>query len=162
VNGMTRLTEGSGHPENVVVLADGADDEAFSTLSFSDSSDLDREPGVLTGVEGKPLCSREVYVIASMPIAADEGKAPSLETRGKVKRVLVDQGGFVLTDDRGADRFYHFADNGHVFANSTEGKLENLRPGDNVWIAYEERNGEPWVTEARGSNRRRLVQVRGI
>src|ERR671939_121736 len=34
VNGMSKLTEGSGHPENVVVLADGANDEVFSTLSF--------------------------------------------------------------------------------------------------------------------------------
>jgi putative ABC transport system permease protein len=162
VNGMTRLTEGSGHPDNIVVLADGADDEAFSTLSFSDSSDLDRQPGVMIGDDGKPLCSREVYVIASMPIGADEGKAPALQTRGKVKRVLVDQGGFFLTEDNGNERFFHLAENGKVFANSTAGKLENLRPGDNVWVAFEERSGDPWVTEVRGSNRRRFVQVRGI
>src|SRR5262245_55118688 len=32
VNGMSRLTESSGHPENVVVLSEGATDEAFSNL----------------------------------------------------------------------------------------------------------------------------------
>src|SRR5438132_10672022 len=40
VNGMRRLTENSGHPENVVVLSEGATDEAFSNLGYSDTSDL--------------------------------------------------------------------------------------------------------------------------
>src|SRR5262249_1798716 len=32
VNGMTRLTEASGQPGNVIVLSDGATDELFSNL----------------------------------------------------------------------------------------------------------------------------------
>src|SRR6516165_6731205 len=32
VNGMERLTEGSGHPDNVIVLSEGATDESFSYL----------------------------------------------------------------------------------------------------------------------------------
>ena len=32
VNGMRKLTEGTGQPGNVLVLADGATDEAFSSL----------------------------------------------------------------------------------------------------------------------------------
>src|SRR5690349_2898649 len=59
VNGMAKLTEGSGHPENVVVLADGANDEAFSQLSFTDTANLGSHPAVLRGEDNKPLCSQE-------------------------------------------------------------------------------------------------------
>src|SRR5262249_59383815 len=68
----------------------------------------------------------------------------------------------LLTDEQNKEVRFRLADEGKVVANSTEGKLENLRPGDNVWVAYEERSGVPHATEVRGSNRRRFVQVRGI
>src|SRR6516225_5834011 len=45
VNGMYRLTEGSAHPGNVMVLSDGATDELFSSLGYSDTSDVERQPG---------------------------------------------------------------------------------------------------------------------
>ncbi|HEV3203345.1 MAG TPA: FtsX-like permease family protein [Gemmataceae bacterium] len=64
VNGMTALTE-SGHPENVIVLSDGATDESWSTLLKTDLSDVDRVKGVLTDEEKRPLSSQEVYIIAS-------------------------------------------------------------------------------------------------
>src|SRR6516225_8979611 len=47
VNGMGRLTEGSGHPDNVIVLSEGATDESFSYLVPTDTSDVARVPGVL-------------------------------------------------------------------------------------------------------------------
>jgi putative ABC transport system permease protein len=162
VNGMAKLTEGSGHPDNVVILADGANDEAFSVLSFTDSSDIDLQPGIMSGAGGKPLCSREVYVIATMPISPKEGRAPVQQTRGKVQRVLVDEGQFLLDEGKGSVRAFRLAEDGKVSANNTEGKLENLKPGDNVWVAFEERGGQPWATDVRGSNRRRFVQVRGV
>src|SRR5579863_364672 len=40
VTGMNRLTDGSGHPGNVVVLSDGATDEAFSKLSYMSTEEL--------------------------------------------------------------------------------------------------------------------------
>ncbi len=39
VNGMYRLTEGSGQPGNVMVLSDGATDELFSNLGYGDVSE---------------------------------------------------------------------------------------------------------------------------
>ena len=69
VNGMAQMTEGSGQPGNVVVFSDGANDEVFSNLSFSDDlTDLERQPGVVRDAEGKALCSREVYIVAGMEI----------------------------------------------------------------------------------------------
>ncbi|MBS0262588.1 MAG: hypothetical protein JSS02_11605, partial [Planctomycetes bacterium] len=43
VNGMYRLTEKSGQPDNVIVLSEGATDESFSVLTFVDSADIERE-----------------------------------------------------------------------------------------------------------------------
>ena len=41
VTGMSNLTRNSGRPENVLVMSEGATDEAFSNLAYSDTSDLD-------------------------------------------------------------------------------------------------------------------------
>src|SRR5919109_616113 len=48
VNGMNRLTQASGHPENVIVLSDGATDESWSNMAYSDTDDVERTPGVLS------------------------------------------------------------------------------------------------------------------
>jgi ABC-type lipoprotein release transport system permease subunit len=166
VNGMGKLTQGSGHPENVVILAEGANDESFSTLNFTEISDVERQPGIIAGErpgnEGKPLASKEVYVIANMPIPPQEGKSSGPQIRGKVRKVLIDQSAFILTDANGNERQFQLADTGKVFANNLEGKLENLKPGDDIWMTYEERGGAGWALEVQGSNRRRFIQIRGV
>lgn len=81
VNGMYRLTESSGQPGNVMVLSDGATDEQFSNLGYNDSSDVVLQPGVRRDAEGKPLASKEVYIVVNQVI-------PSL-TGGKPKRRFV-------------------------------------------------------------------------
>src|SRR5215471_8054337 len=58
INGMAQLTEQSGHPANVIVMADGSTDESYSFLSIADIGNIDHEPGVAQSNEGKPLCSR--------------------------------------------------------------------------------------------------------
>jgi putative ABC transport system permease protein len=86
VNGMYRLTEGSAQPGNVIVLSDGATDEQFSNLGYSDPGDVDQTRELQTdpssGVRqrtgpflvqtdpatGKHLLSREVYLIVLQPI----------------------------------------------------------------------------------------------
>jgi hypothetical protein len=162
VNGMAELTAGSGHADNVIVLSDGSNDEAFSTLIFSDAGDVDYEPGIMKGNDGKPLVSKEVYIIASMPIAPKEGRAPALEMKGHVRKIIIERSEFILTDDKGADLVFRLADNGQVFANGLAGKLDNLKPGDAVWLAYTESGQDRVVSEVQGSNRRRFVQIRGI
>src|SRR5262249_26519270 len=90
------------------------------------------------------------------------GKTTGKSMKGKILKVLIDQNEFLLTDDKNNDVRLRLAETGKVVANSAEGKLENLRPGDNVWVAYEDRAGQLYATEVHGSNRRRLVQLRGI
>src|SRR5262245_49584946 len=76
VNGMNRLSEGSGHPGNVVVLSEGANDEMNSNLSFNDAGEIATLREVARDPHGRPLCSREVYVGISQPAAAKEGERP--------------------------------------------------------------------------------------
>src|SRR4051794_12183426 len=73
VNGMYKLTEGSGQPGNVMILSDGATDELFSNMVYSDTSNIERQPGVLVDqVRNLPLCSREVYIVVTQPIPAPD------------------------------------------------------------------------------------------
>lgn len=74
VNGMNRLTQGSGIPSNVLVMADGATDEQFSSLGYRDTADVDRHPLVVRDEAGQPVSSRETYIIVNQPIPnATEG-----------------------------------------------------------------------------------------
>src|SRR5438105_4108565 len=72
--GIQRLSEGSGQPANVIVLSDGASDELYSNLPLSETSDLGRQDGVARDTEGRPLCSREVYVLINQPVPGREGQ----------------------------------------------------------------------------------------
>jgi ABC-type antimicrobial peptide transport system permease subunit len=84
VNGMYKLTEGSGHPENVMVMSDGSTDEAFSNLGFRDVSEVEWHPAILRGTDNRPLVSWEVYLIVNQPIPGAEGgrKRRFLQVRG--------------------------------------------------------------------------------
>src|SRR5436190_22761580 len=55
VNGMYKLTEGSGQPGNVIVMSDGSTDEAFSNLGYRDVTEVELHPAVLRDAGGKPL-----------------------------------------------------------------------------------------------------------
>lgn len=70
VNGMYKLTEGSGHPENIIVMADGSTDELFSNLSYGDITEIDTvHPNhIPRNAEGKPLISHELYLVVNQPV----------------------------------------------------------------------------------------------
>ncbi len=76
VDGMSRLTEHSGQPGNVMVLSDGAIDELFSNLKHTDSSDVERQPGVLRDAKDNPLCSRETYLVVTQEPGNSIGGRP--------------------------------------------------------------------------------------
>jgi ABC-type lipoprotein release transport system permease subunit len=75
VNGMARLTEASGQPGNVIILSEGSNDEVFSNMAFGDVTNVDRRPGILTDEQGRPLCSKEVYIVVMQPIPVAEDEA---------------------------------------------------------------------------------------
>jgi ABC-type antimicrobial peptide transport system permease subunit len=67
VNGMRRLTDQTGQPGNVLVLADGATDEAFSNLSGGDLGEIENLPAVVRN-NGRPMSSRETFLIVNQRI----------------------------------------------------------------------------------------------
>ena len=71
VNGMKRLTTGSGQPGNVIVLAEGATDETFSNLNIADLAEIEVQPDVVRGKDGRPMASRETYMVVNQPVPAD-------------------------------------------------------------------------------------------
>jgi ABC-type lipoprotein release transport system permease subunit len=141
------------------VLADGATDEAFSSLSFTDVSNIGRKPGT---TESYPT-SRELYVIASMPIPPREGRAPAKSARGSIKKVFIDENRFEAVDSKtNNDWTFSVAASAKILSNEQNLGLVGLKPGDNVWVAYEEKDGKLAATEVVASSKRRFVQVRGI
>jgi ABC-type lipoprotein release transport system permease subunit len=68
VQGMYRLTEESGQPANIIVLSDGATDEAFSNLPGNVSVMLlpaDFQEMVERDADGKHWAVKEVYIIVT-------------------------------------------------------------------------------------------------
>jgi putative ABC transport system permease protein len=69
VNGLYKLTQGSGQPGNVMILADGATDELFSNLGTSDITQLGTRDDIVRDEDGNKLVSWETYVVVNQPIA---------------------------------------------------------------------------------------------
>lgn len=74
VKGMDKLTEGSGVPGNVMILSDGATDEAFSTLPRSSVQLLPSElqKMIVKNPGGEYLATQEVFVICTHVIPHPE------------------------------------------------------------------------------------------
>lgn len=84
INGLKKLTLSSGNPENVIVLSQGATDEGISNLPFESMGDIAQQDGVVR-FNDEPLCSREVYLVLSLPVAEPRPNSPSrrlLQMRG--------------------------------------------------------------------------------
>jgi putative ABC transport system permease protein len=93
VKGMERLTQGTGQPGNIVVLSEGAIDEAFSTLPPTisvfdlpgDVQNLVRRDQDADGQRGKLWAVREVYLVANQELPAsdtNEERERLLQMRG--------------------------------------------------------------------------------
>jgi len=86
VNGMRKMTESTGQPGNVLVLADGATDESFSNLSAGDLSEIEALPQIQRDPQtNRPLASRETYLIVNQPLLNAPSSGPQrrlLQVRG--------------------------------------------------------------------------------
>jgi ABC-type lipoprotein release transport system permease subunit len=81
VNGMYKLTESSGDPANVMVLADGATDELFSNLGYGDVKEIELRDGILRDEDNKPLASWEIYILGNQPVATRPDADPGVPGR---------------------------------------------------------------------------------
>jgi hypothetical protein len=83
--GVSRLSEKSGQPANVICLSDGASDELYSNLPLKEAGELVLQEGVVRDPRGRPLCSLEVYVFTNQRTPAPAGGRPKnrfLQVRG--------------------------------------------------------------------------------
>ncbi|MCS7305619.1 MAG: ABC transporter permease [Thermoguttaceae bacterium] len=64
VSGMVRLTQMTGHPGNVLILDESANDEAFSNIPATDVGDLVNLPG-LVREGGRAWVSLETYLVVN-------------------------------------------------------------------------------------------------
>ncbi len=87
--GMRNLTENTGQPGNVILLAEGAPDEGLSNITdSSDLANIETEKAVLKDPKtGKALASRETYMVVNQAMAHP--------TAGKVQRRFVQLRGIV-------------------------------------------------------------------
>lgn len=94
VNGMYKLTEGSGVPGNVIILADGATDELFSNLGYGDITRIHLRPDVERDETGqKHLHSQETYFVVNQPIPTRRcPKCRQMVQVGELDRVFPDHG----------------------------------------------------------------------
>ena len=84
INGLRRLAQATGNPSNVIVLSQGSTEEAVSNLAFESMGDIAQQDGVERKNE-EPLCSRESYLVLSLPIAEPVPGSPTrrlLQVRG--------------------------------------------------------------------------------
>jgi len=98
VNGLYKLTQGSGQPGNVMVLADGATDELFSNLPIDGIKLIANAPKAADGTPlvskdeaGNVLVSWETYAVVNQPIpGAKKGERARrfLQVRGVVDPVV--------------------------------------------------------------------------
>lgn len=94
VNGMRRLAENTGEPNNVLVIADGATDEVFSNLAVGELSEIENQPAVVRNEANRPLASREAYMVVNQPRANPRPggtKRRFLQVRGLDDPVLAAQ-----------------------------------------------------------------------
>ncbi len=125
VQGMYRLSEDSGQPGNVMILSDGATDEAFSSLPGNVG--VENLPAQVQGLIAKAgkdyLMSREMYVIVNHVVPAQDANPPKrrfLQMRGVDNAELAALvHGIGLQDDHS-----------RWFAGGGVREVEFLQPGD--------------------------------
>ncbi len=76
INGLKKLTQSSGIPENVIILSQGATDEGISNLPYENMGDIAQQEGV-ERLNDQPMCSREAYLVLSLPIAEPKPNRPT-------------------------------------------------------------------------------------
>ncbi|MCY2992992.1 MAG: ABC transporter permease [Planctomycetota bacterium] len=105
VNGMYQLTENSGRPDNLIIIAAGNNDETFSNLAFTDVADVENQPGLARTEQGLPLCSKETFLIVNQPVANAAATRPPRGVWNRLGRLVTSLFGKNATAERPHRRF---------------------------------------------------------
>ena len=81
-----------------------------------------------------------LLVALAAPVLADEVK-------GKFKSITADKREFTVTDNDGKNHEFVLTEDGKVKLGDKDGKLSDLKEGDEVTITYEKKDGKMMVSE---------------
>ncbi len=82
VNGIRTVCQDSGDSRNVVVLAKGNTDEVLSRIDMPTARYVETTPGVIRRQRGRPLLSRELFLVITQPDPHKAGQFQMLQARG--------------------------------------------------------------------------------
>jgi putative ABC transport system permease protein len=81
IAGIQAVCTVSGDPQNVLVLAKGANDEVFSTIDTRAASEIENARGIVRDRKGRPMVSRELFLVVHR-LMEDENVFKFLQIRG--------------------------------------------------------------------------------
>jgi len=81
-----------------------------------------------------------LLVALAAPVLADEVK-------GKIKSITADKREFTVTDSDAKNHEFILTEDGKVKLGDKDGKLSDLKEGDEVTITYEKKDGKLMVSE---------------
>ncbi len=87
-------------------------------------------------------------VLALVLLASLQTPSLAAEITGKVKSISIDTNAFVLTDREGKDWTIHLAQLTKIHIGK-EGKLSDLKPGDEIAVTYEKKGDRLAASEIR-------------
>ncbi len=91
-----------------------------------------------------------IMVLALALIAGLTAPALAADTaKGKIKSVTADKEEFVLTDTNGKDWTFKMDDSGKIVLNDKDGKLTDLKIGDEVTVTYKKDGAKLIASEVR-------------
>jgi Cu/Ag efflux protein CusF len=76
------------------------------------------------------------------------------ETKGKIKSVAAAKDELVLTDSGNKDHTFRVADKAKIIINDKEGKLADLKTGDEVTVTYQRQANVMLASEIRCSRKK--------
>jgi putative ABC transport system permease protein len=80
--GFASTLKATGRTDTVLIMRGGSDSEINSALSREQSDILEQQPGIRAGVDGKPLASAELMVIAELVRKDDVNNGANITVRG--------------------------------------------------------------------------------
>jgi Cu/Ag efflux protein CusF len=81
-----------------------------------------------------------LMVLALALLVAFANPVRAEETKGKIKSVSADKKEVVVTDNNGKDLTFQLAEDGKVRVADQDGKLSDLKEGDEVTVTYDKKD----------------------
>jgi putative ABC transport system permease protein len=124
-NGVQQALVSSGSKENLMVLREGAQTEATSTVQRDKYSIIRSLPGIARGADGQPIVSPELVVIFKLP-RRDNPTGSNVNVRGVTPKALEIRPHIQMVDGR----MFHSGVNEVIVSRRMQQRFVNMNIGD--------------------------------